>query len=486
MEDGSTKEEWKMVAETKKILDPKIKLTATCVRVPVFVGHSEAVNIEFDKPISPDEARDILRDAPGVSVIDKREAGGYATPIEAVGEYDTYVSRIREDETVENGLSHLGGLRQPPQGRRAQHRADPRDADRAQAGRAQSGLSAATATAVSLRDILLALAVVVVWGVNFVAIRWGVDEVPPLLLTALRYVVCRAAGGVLHPPPDRSGSALLVAYGLAIGVGQFGLLFVAIKLGMPAGLGSLVMQLQVFFTIVLAVLFFGERPKPAQLAGALVAFAGIGVIALERLEGAALVPLLMTIAAARLLGRRQHRHQEGRAGSTCSASSSGRAWCRRSRCSLLVAALRGAGRGSLRAQPHHLAAASARCCSSPGCRRSSATAPGACCSAAIRRAWSRRSRCWCPIAGIAQRGPAARRSGVTGHRDRRQRAGVRRPAAQRLRPAISFPPQASAEGELYASTETSSGNSGRHESRRSRDPSPRVRRSRYRTRRHAP
>src|ERR1700748_2113313 len=105
MEDGYTKEEWKMMAETKKILDPKIKLSATCVRVPVFVGHSEAVNIEFEKPISADEARDILRDAPGVSVIDRREPGGYATPIEAVGEYETYVSRIREDVTVENGLS---------------------------------------------------------------------------------------------------------------------------------------------------------------------------------------------------------------------------------------------------------------------------------------------------------------------------------------------------------------------------------------------
>jgi aspartate-semialdehyde dehydrogenase len=105
MEDGSTKEEWKMVAETKKILDPKIRLSATCVRVPVFVGHSEAVNLEFEKPITADEAREILREAPGVSVIDKREPGGYATPIEAVGEYDTYVSRIREDVTVENGLS---------------------------------------------------------------------------------------------------------------------------------------------------------------------------------------------------------------------------------------------------------------------------------------------------------------------------------------------------------------------------------------------
>jgi aspartate-semialdehyde dehydrogenase len=105
MEDGFTKEEWKMTVETKKILDPKIKVTATCVRVPVFVGHSEAVNIEFEKPITADEARDALREAAGVSVIDKREPGGYATPIEAVGEYDTYVSRIREDATIENGLN---------------------------------------------------------------------------------------------------------------------------------------------------------------------------------------------------------------------------------------------------------------------------------------------------------------------------------------------------------------------------------------------
>ena len=104
MEDGFTKEEWKMVAETKKILDPKIKVVATCVRVPVFVGHSEAVNIEFADPISADEARDILRNAPGCLVIDKREPGGYATPYEAAGEDATYISRIREDPTVENGL----------------------------------------------------------------------------------------------------------------------------------------------------------------------------------------------------------------------------------------------------------------------------------------------------------------------------------------------------------------------------------------------
>jgi len=105
MDDGFTKEEWKMVVETKKILDPKIKLTATCVRVPVFVGHSEVVNIEFENPITADEAREILRGAPGCLVIDKREPGGYTTPYECVGEDATYISRIREDSTVENGLT---------------------------------------------------------------------------------------------------------------------------------------------------------------------------------------------------------------------------------------------------------------------------------------------------------------------------------------------------------------------------------------------
>jgi aspartate-semialdehyde dehydrogenase len=105
MEDGSTKEEWKMVAETKKMLDPKIKLVATCVRVPVFVGHSEAVTIECEKPITADEAREVLRNAPGVLVVDKRENGGYVTPYEAAGEDASYVSRIREDITVENGLA---------------------------------------------------------------------------------------------------------------------------------------------------------------------------------------------------------------------------------------------------------------------------------------------------------------------------------------------------------------------------------------------
>ena len=104
MDDGFTREEWKLVAETKKMLDPKIKLVATCVRVPVFIGHSEAVSIEFEAPISADEARELLRNAPGCLVVDKREAGGYVTPFESAGEDATYVSRVREDPTVDNGL----------------------------------------------------------------------------------------------------------------------------------------------------------------------------------------------------------------------------------------------------------------------------------------------------------------------------------------------------------------------------------------------
>ncbi|MCC0033331.1 MAG: aspartate-semialdehyde dehydrogenase [Brucellaceae bacterium] len=105
MEDGYTKEEWKVLAETKKILDPKIKVTCTAVRVPVFISHSESVNLEFEKPITPEEAREILREAPGCQVIDKREDGGYITPHEAAGEDATFISRIREDATVENGLA---------------------------------------------------------------------------------------------------------------------------------------------------------------------------------------------------------------------------------------------------------------------------------------------------------------------------------------------------------------------------------------------
>ncbi|MCP5397571.1 MAG: aspartate-semialdehyde dehydrogenase [Sphingomonadaceae bacterium] len=105
MDDGSTKEEWKMVVETKKILDPKVKMNATCVRVPVFVGHSEAVNIEFEREISAAEAQDILREAPGIMLVDKREDGGYVTPVECAGDGATYISRVREDPTVDNGLT---------------------------------------------------------------------------------------------------------------------------------------------------------------------------------------------------------------------------------------------------------------------------------------------------------------------------------------------------------------------------------------------
>ncbi len=105
LDSGETKEEWKMVAETKKIIDPKIKVTATCVRVPVFVGHSEAINIEFEDFLDADEARDILREAPGVMVIDKREDGGYITPVECVGDFATFISRIRQDSTIDNGLN---------------------------------------------------------------------------------------------------------------------------------------------------------------------------------------------------------------------------------------------------------------------------------------------------------------------------------------------------------------------------------------------
>jgi aspartate-semialdehyde dehydrogenase len=105
LDDGATTEEWKLVVETKKILDPKIKVHATCVRVPVFVGHSEAINIEFEKELSAADAQAILREAPGIMLVDKREDGGYVTPVECVGEYATYVSRVREDPTIENGLS---------------------------------------------------------------------------------------------------------------------------------------------------------------------------------------------------------------------------------------------------------------------------------------------------------------------------------------------------------------------------------------------
>ena len=133
MEDGYTKEEWKMMVETKKILDPKIKLTATCVRVPVFVGHSEAVNIEFENPISADEARNILRNAPGCLVIDKHEPGGYVTPYEAAGEDATYISRIREDADGGERPRAVVRLGQSAQGRGAERDPDRGEPDQPQA-----------------------------------------------------------------------------------------------------------------------------------------------------------------------------------------------------------------------------------------------------------------------------------------------------------------------------------------------------------------
>jgi len=105
MDSGDTKEEWKMVVETKKIVDPKIKVTATCVRVPVFVGHAESINIEFEDHLDENEARDILREAPGIMVIDKREDGGYVTPVECAGDFATFISRIRQDSTIDNGIN---------------------------------------------------------------------------------------------------------------------------------------------------------------------------------------------------------------------------------------------------------------------------------------------------------------------------------------------------------------------------------------------
>jgi len=147
------------------------------------------------------------------------------------------------------------------------------------------------------RDILLALFVVIVWGINFVAIKWGVEEVPPLLLTALRYLAA-ALPAVFFVRPPKVSLGLLLVYGLSVGVLQFGLLFSAIRLGMPAGLSSLVMQVQAFFTIALAMVFLGERLKLSQVLGAVIAFGGIAVIGVERLDATALLPLLMTVGAA--------------------------------------------------------------------------------------------------------------------------------------------------------------------------------------------
>ena len=149
----------------------------------------------------------------------------------------------------------------------------------------------------SPRDIALALLVVLIWGVNFVFIRWGVEAVPPLFLTGLRYL-CAAVPAVFFIRRPQVRPVILVVYGLAIGFAQFGLLFSAIKLGMPAGLASLVIQVQAFFTIALALAFLGEKLSRYQALGAVIAIGGIVAIASERFEPTALVPLLMVILAA--------------------------------------------------------------------------------------------------------------------------------------------------------------------------------------------
>jgi O-acetylserine/cysteine efflux transporter len=153
----------------------------------------------------------------------------------------------------------------------------------------------------SPRHILLAIGIATVLGASFVAIHYGLEDAPPLLLTALRYIFA-ALPAVFFIKRPQIDLRLLIAYGLFVGVGQFGLLFIAIALGMPAGLASLVVQLQVFFTMLFALIVFGERPQRWQVIGAIIAFAGIGVIATERLEGAALLPLLLTIGAAMFWG----------------------------------------------------------------------------------------------------------------------------------------------------------------------------------------
>ena len=154
-----------------------------------------------------------------------------------------------------------------------------------------------TARRMSARDTVLAVAVAAVWGLCFVPIKWGVTEIPPLMFSAFRFFFS-AVPAVLFVAPPRAPLRLVVAYGLAIGVAQFGLLFIAINLGMPVGLSSLVMQLHAFFTIFLAWLLMGETPTRAQLTGAAIALAGVALIGAQRLGGAALLPLAITIVSA--------------------------------------------------------------------------------------------------------------------------------------------------------------------------------------------
>lgn len=153
----------------------------------------------------------------------------------------------------------------------------------------------------TLRDVLTAVAVAIVWGLTFIAIKVGVTEAPPLALSALRFLFA-AVPLILFIRPPATSARLVVLYGLFIGVGQFSLLFISVREGFPVGLSSLVIQLQVFFTILFAWMLLGERPRPAQLVGAGLAFAGIALIGAERLGGASFGPLLLVIAAAAFWG----------------------------------------------------------------------------------------------------------------------------------------------------------------------------------------
>ncbi len=151
------------------------------------------------------------------------------------------------------------------------------------------------------RDILAAISVAIVWGLTFIAIKIGVGETTPLTLSALRFVFA-ALPVVFFVPPPKASAWIVALYGLLIGVGQFGLLFVAIGNGFPVGLASLIIQSQAFFTIFLAWALMGERPRRAQLVGAGVAFLGIALIGSRRLDGASLAPFLMVIAGAACWG----------------------------------------------------------------------------------------------------------------------------------------------------------------------------------------
>jgi O-acetylserine/cysteine efflux transporter len=151
------------------------------------------------------------------------------------------------------------------------------------------------------RDVLTAVAVAVAWGLTFIAIKIGVEAAPPLAVSALRFFFA-AVPLILFLRPPKTSPLIVVLYGLAIGVGQFGLLFIAIREGFPVGLSSLVIQLQVFFTILFAWALLGERPAPSQIVGALIAFAGIALIGSERLGGATFGPLMLVIVAAAFWG----------------------------------------------------------------------------------------------------------------------------------------------------------------------------------------